>query len=332
MCSFQAEGNNWISSALDPNSTKYYDCGGVPILGGMNWSPNSTQLGSFLERTYSNIPTHNAVIFSFSLFVLDTWGPEDFIKIQFDSLPEIDGWGADFQQFPAPICGAPNYNDGIISVYGYIPHSAPSLTLKIISNLDEPSPNEAFGIRDIQLYFTQINPSSLYICGIGDGFTLYNQTTCNCPSNQYEEVSSGNCTYCDDACLSCFGAGPNSCFKCKDGYYFNGNVCTNCHNPCGNCGGPDPNHCKPCLSGYTLYNGSCIFCPSGIIFEGFCIDTNRCVGLFTQIACMNFCISPCDGEPRTTWNESCFPPCLGLDIPDLELTCKGKNDSDFLIY
>ena len=323
MHSFQIEANDWYSSASDANSEKYYDCDGIPILGGSNWSPNTSQTGLFLERTYSNIVDHNSVTFKFSLFVLDTWDVNDFIKIQFDSLPEIDGWIVDLYQLPRPMCRTSNSPGGIITAYGYIPHSAPSLTFRIISNLNQDSSDEAFGIRDIQLYFTQTNLSTSYICGIGDGFALYNQTTCKCTSNQYE-VSSSVCDDCDDACLSCFGAGPNSCYKCKDGYYFNGTVCTNCNNPCGNCGGPDPNHCKPCLSGYTLYNGSCIFCPSGIIFEDFCIDTNRCVGLFTQVACANFCISPCDHEPKATWNESCFPPCLGSDIPDLGLTCKGK--------
>ena len=330
MCTFQIEANNWFSSAPDTNSKKFDDCGGSIILGGEFWSLQTPPNGKYFQRNYSDIPAHNAVIFTFTLYVIDTWNPNEYIQIQFDSLPIFNGWTVIYPNLPVQICGGtPSQKDGIIEVYGYIPHIAPSLTLKFTSNFDQLSSNEAFGIRDLKLYFTQTNFSDKYICGIADGFILYDQETCKCPSNKYED-SSGNCVNCDDACLSCFETGPDSCYKCKDGYYFDGTACTNCHNPCGDCGGPDPNHCKPCLSGYSLYNGTCILCPSGIIFEGLCIDTNRCTGLFTQVVCANFCISPCDHEPKTTWNESCFPPCLGLDIPDLGLTCKGKIVQIFL--
>ena len=226
-------------------------------------------------------------------------------------------------KLPSYLCGYPNWKDGVISAYGYIPHTDPSLTIKFTSNMDSRTTDESLGVRDVHLYLTETSVGSSYICGIGNGFPISNQETCKCSSGQYE-VSLNNCVNCDDACLSCFGGGPGSCYRCSYGYYFNGTDCTNCDTSCATCGGPDSGHCMSCLSGYILYNGSCIFCPSGIIFEGFCIDTNRCVGLFTQDPCTNFCISPCDDEPTATWNESCLPPCLGLDIPDLNLTCKGE--------
>jgi len=193
--------------------------------------------------------------------------------------------------------------------------------------LNSESLDEAFGIRDIRFYFTQKTITS-HICGIENGFSLHNQEVCKCPSGQYE-VSSNNCVNCDDACLSCFGGNSSSCYRCSDGYYFNGTDCTNCDTFCAICDGPDSSDCITCAPGYILYNQTCVFCPSGIIFEGSCIDANRCTGFFIPDSSTNFCISPCDGEPRTTWNESCFPPCLGSDIPDLGLTCKGKM---FLIF
>jgi len=267
-------------------------------------------MGFYLERIYSGIPSHNAIIFSFSLYVLDWWDPADKVIIQFDSLHTFDGWR--FSHLPSNLCGLPTSYDGVISVYGYIHHTDPSLTMKFLSGLNQETLDESFGVRDIHLYFIQTSVNNSYICGVANGFVIFDQEVCKCSNHQYE-VSPNDCVECDDACLSCFEPGPNSCYRCSGGYNFNGTDCTSCDNDC-----------ISCPSGYILYNQSCVFCPAGILFEGFCIDENRCVGLFTLDPCTNFCISPCNNEPKATWNESCFPPCLGEDIPDLELTCKGK--------
>ena len=117
---------------------------------------------------------------------------------------------------------------------------------------------------------------------------------------------------CDPICATCFGIGERNCTSCHQSYYLNGNSCEVCHATCLDCTGPDYNQCTACHPGFTL-------------FRGVCVESSRCNFPFSLDVSNNLCNSHCPSLNFTSWNVSCFPPCLTSAIPDTDILCKSKN-------
>ncbi len=282
------------------------------LLGGMNWYKNGAQTGQSLTRQYTNLPVHTVVKYSFTFSAMDSWGwyagDQDKFLIQFDNLPAIEGFGVASHQSPANTCGTWE-NDVIgIRIFGWIAHTALTLKIKFIIDLNEDSNNESFGARDLELIFANDNPGADMICGYTTSIVpLQNQATCICQPGKFSSngLISG-CTSCSNECVSCYGSGADKCIGCADGYYFDGSRCSPCDSSCVHCTGPESDKCTECKSGFALFNG-------------ICISAGRCSSPFTTDSSPAECYSSCPLTTRASWAESCYPPCPASSIIDIDL-------------
>lgn len=310
---FTSETDSWYSSVTTQPTSKFYNCAGTYLLGGYNWKPSGAQTGEYLSRSYSNLPAHKTIVYSFTFWALDSWDVgSDYFQIQFDTLPVIQGYTLKFRQTSTYLCGASNYQDNAgIRVFGQIAHSSLTLNLKFLTFFDENSNNESLGIRDLSLLFVNEDLGSDYICGYtGTSLALLRQDTCACAPGTYSS-SSGGCTSCSKECASCYGSGADSCYECADGYYFTGAKCVKCDSSCLHCKGGEYNQCTECY-------------PSFALFNGVCISESRCSSPFTLNYSPEECHSPCPSASYSTWTESCYPPCPNSKISDLNGICKSK--------
>jgi len=240
-------------------TSKYYECDGTYLLGGYDWKPTGSQLNEFFSRQYTDLPPHKTIVYSFTIWNIGSWdlsghpitNEPDRIQFQFDNLPVIEG-------YQDPIWTGTEVRPGN-KILGRIAHTSSSLLLKFISQLDEDSLNESFGIRDIKLIFTDETLGADYQCAFSwDGLPFQSQVMCPCSSSQYQSAATSACTSCDSACVSCFGSGPENCYECAEDFYFDGTACTACDSSCSDCIGSGANQCISCSSGYVLFNGVCI--------------------------------------------------------------------------
>jgi len=217
---------------------------------------------------------------------------------------------ADYTGFPN-LCGNVDFGDvRDIFVFGSIAHSSTSLTLRFLNLFSGTPPNEAFGLRDIKLFFST-NPYTPPLC-VNSPVKAYVLDECDCLRGFY---NSGGmikiCTACHPNCASCYGGTENDCYECNEGSYFDGTGCKSCDISCKRCSGPNINECENCYEDFVL-------------FEGACISQNRCAPPFTPTACVNTCTSPCDVATKVSWTENCFPPCPIGEISDLIGICHSK--------
>ncbi len=206
-----------------------YDCNGVMILGGFNWIQSGPQMGDFFRREYLYLPEHNSIIFSMIVYTLDTWNSIDYFQIHFDSIGDFVEVRSYSSFHSEEICGSETHLDGKMLLHGSIQHTSQSLTLKILANLDEPSYHESLAIRELHLQFTQKQLLFTYCGATSTELSNYPYLSlkCECTINQFRN-SEGNCETCNESCETCFESGPDNCFRCKDGYHFDGEECTNC--------------------------------------------------------------------------------------------------------
>ena len=299
--------------------TKEHFCNDTYLLGGSLWADGPIQKNKGFERKYFNLPEHTTIRFTINSWALDGWDyisgvdDSDYFFIVFDSNPPIYSYllGYNFYDTLPSLCGPSTRTDvRDILIFGSVPHSSSSLTLKIISLMSSITSEEAFGIRDIKLLFST-NPAPAPLCA-DISVPFFNFTQCTCSKGLYDSgVSNIICTECHPNCASCFGGSQNECYECKEGNYFDGESCQTCHSSCSSCSGPNINQCSECY-------------PGNILFENICIESTRCISLFITPICTNTCFSPCDIMNRDNWEEDCFPPCPTGAISDLQGFCHCK--------
>jgi len=267
------------------------------MMGGLYWKVSVSQTGDYFSRVYQDLPAHTTIVYTISTWTLNTWDyPDtDLIQIQFDNLAPIDSYQLIYSINKMTHCsGPPELVMHKVQLFGYLAHSPSSLTLKFISQLNSDTSDETFGIRDIQLTFLNKDIGSDFFCASSvDNYPLYNFVICTCTPGQYSSTgSSSDCTNCDSACASCYGAGADRCFECAEGYYFDGTSCTVCDSSCSSCIGSAANECISCPPGYALFNG-------------ICIDEDRCTSSpFVLNDDPKECVSPCSGTTIDTWDDS----------------------------
>jgi len=255
---FQKEVAFWTTDVTAPDSSMYSDCAGNFLLGGFRWSPETTQRNKRLQRVYTDLPEHKYIRFSFKFWAMDSWDkeddssqPYDSFNVQFDSLPVFVGFNMYQPNFPSKLCGRSNYKDfpdGRIS--GWIEHSSTSLLLSFISKMSSRAFDESFGIREIELLFTNSIPTGSSFCAYTGTTPIYHQLPCACQTGQYS--GSSGCVDCHEDCESCYDFGPDKCFACAEGKYFDGVKCVGCDGSCSKCSGPGAEECTACDVGLVL--------------------------------------------------------------------------------
>lgn len=124
---------------------------GYNILVGNPSAPSS------ITKSWSGLIPHYSVTVSLKLYKIDSWVNAtiffmvDGTTAQLYTFDSSNGGTSDFCGNPTPIPDSvnTNYNDLITQVTFTVPHTAPSLTLTIVSNLYSPS--GSWGIRDFNL-------------------------------------------------------------------------------------------------------------------------------------------------------------------------------------
>ena len=304
---FVSDTPSWSASNLRPSQKIWSTCGGTYLVGGYGILGNDTtawQLGEYFSRTYTNLPPHTMLYFTYSWWAIDSWnGSPDSFQVAVDSTV-FAGWNTlSFANYPSSqLCGGTGSSNGDlpnIRVFARVLHNSTSATFKMISKLDQISTNEAFGLRDVN-FLPILSPSTAgsteSFCGLAS--VSIGAKQCSCPEGQYLD-STSTCAPCDSACSSCFGSGANQCYECTAGYSFDGINCFLCTLPCTACSGTALNQCYQCTSGYLLY-------------ETTCITPSDCPYPLFQNNCNTTCDSPCAKNEFVYANQSCSANC---DLP-----------------
>jgi len=246
---FTTDVNAWGVSPGWRTGDKWTDCGGILLLGGhCMLGTIYSQSGGYFERTYSSLPAHNALRISFTFWAIDSWDSNDSFQLYFDGTI-YGGWYLYLGQFLQNFCGHGNWNERGFTILIILAHTQPTVTMRVISYLDEESCNEALGIRDLQIVFDRnVPPTSFTMCGVDNsGFPPTNN--CGCPVGTYNP----SCLPCNSLCKSCWGGGANQCYSCIDApdVTYDGTQCIRCTSPCGTCSG-SPTNCVTCVNNWWL--------------------------------------------------------------------------------
>lgn len=249
--SFLLELDNWH---IDWTSTSRYSwCDGNYVVGGDQFQQD---FGTVASRTYSNLPSHDTIMFSMNVILLDTWSTTDAYQLQFDTSItfNLNSFADSADEFISDVCG---YGAGRIGLdfqlLAQFPHSASELNFQITLNLDQGSPpNHYFGFRDISILASNTGITSQNICGF---MGLPNEPdNCPCDEGQYYP----GCGACDPACGECVGNFKSDCITCAPGYQYNGDYCYQCNDACVDCFGSDQDECTVCIDTWFLLNTTCI--------------------------------------------------------------------------
>ena len=123
-----------------------------------------------MERTWSDVPTHDLINLEVQIWVLDDWNlNEEGVKLDINGVnyPLWSNLGAS-SSWVTNKCGNGAYKDlGGITIQAKINHSASSLTLKFYSGLDADADVKSFGIRDLKVRLIKnINSEPESFCGV----------------------------------------------------------------------------------------------------------------------------------------------------------------------
>jgi len=244
------------------------------------------------------------IYLTFDTWVIDSVDAVDYFQISFDGVV-IDGWTGGFTATKTEYyCGSSTRRD-IPNVQTFITqaHSAQTLTLKVISQCDQASNDEAFGFKNFRLIFAQAPTitASTFCATPPTGYSLV-QTAKRCPCSigQYLVYNTTACGSCDDACISCFGPTAQQCYECASGYNFDVIQCVKCDSSCATCNGPNSDQCNTCATGKVLYNSK------------YCVDASVCSSPLktTTDAFGNlYCSYTCSDSQYLIWDGSCIDSC-----------------------
>ena len=287
----------WTSPDIT-NSVSYSTCGSTYLVGGYETFNTINQLDTGFIRSYTGLPSHAMIYFTITIWAIDSWNANmDYFKVQFDSTT-FTGWNSwDYNNFAtSDICGNSLYQDLSGSrIFGRMTHSLSTLTMKIISELDDDSSNESLGFRDINLLFiTSPTVTTETLCGKAS-IAIGGSLECSCDEGQY--LSSGVCTACHSSCGSCFGFGADYCYQCASGYGFNGAKCVQCDSSCSRCYGTTNSQCNECQSGYVL------------VTNNTCVPQSNCNSPLSVTGCGRYCDPPCQNIYWSYWDNTCLSTC-----------------------
>lgn len=207
-------------------------CGTDRMFGGYN------KFGQRMELTkrFYVLPTHSSVKISFKLLVLDSWDMEKF-EVWVDNVLKFSkAYSYLTPDLPPSACGWEYYKEMMEVINIEInPHTAATLTIQMVDNLDQTLDDESWGIKDFKVYI----------------------------------VNS-----CTDGCLTCDAATPAICLTCPimaelisdkcvcaNHFYMKTSDfvhCAICHPSCDKCNGPLETDCQSCYADHRISSGKCV--------------------------------------------------------------------------
>ena len=168
---FITDSDQWSATALR-NGVIYSVCGGTYLMGGDDvlGEPDSDWgvQGQYFERVYNDLPDHNIIYYTISLWLLDSWDsiPPDYFQLEFDSFL-VEGWGVGLEYFEVNSCGRDWPDLANMKIFGQVSHSGSSLTLRVLPQLDGFAQDESLGFRDVHLIFAESPETSVNkLCGL----------------------------------------------------------------------------------------------------------------------------------------------------------------------
>ena len=342
---FLSQLTSFTGNVLQNPSIIYYNCNGNLLLGGYNvlgaLSANTHDM--YFQRLYSSIPSHNMVYLAMTVYELDSVDGNDSVDIYFDSTTfnifgnfDVGNWKT------GTICGNTQWDDlPNIHVVSKVAHSSSTLTLKFQFKNDEPSNNESWGFRDINILFaTAATLPTNSICA-RTTIALPSAYQCTCPEGKYPD-SGGVCQTCNSLCGSCFGSSAQQCYQCATGAWFDGTTCFACHSSCGICHGTGQDQCDTCATGYVLFNGKNCIPASSIVSPLKVVSTNPCQDTTTPVcgsseymywdsSCLSSCPSPLKKVVNDPYFRLCTFPCSDNEYLYANGKCKSECDTPLKI-
>jgi len=240
-----------------------------------------------------------------TIYPLDSWdspvSPDNF-AVEVDGT-SFSGWELVIFHSLTPLtdyCGTPFTDFPPFTMYIYMPHTASSLTIKLINLLNEGTSNESLGMRDLIITFVELASPEQRSCGISSISLPYN--ACPCPqTNQYMDPPvTGICHPCYSLCATCSGPAINNCYSCYPGWYLSGSQCFLCNGNCATCVGTATT-CTSCVQWRFLAHSQCF--PTCVFPLYSSVDTNS----------VTWCNTPCPSSVAY-WDGTCHSSCTSSFI------------------
>lgn len=304
---------DWTYSDILSSATSLTtsSCNGGTVFGGPDIFPGQTTL----QRTYSDLPSHNFVYYSLGILAIDSWQSSDKFSIIIDGTTVSTWTPASYMSTHGSqsVCGGSS-DDLVMTIVGKRSHSKSSLTLKLSFDIESQEKSGAsFAIYNAVFSFPTANitdTATTNIC-FSDGCLIQKTLV---PTGSYIDSSSSEQASCDSSCSECFNKGSDQCYKCAEGTYsFDGSNCINCPQNCFQCSSSTT--CTRCLADYVLdSDGSCkASCSASDDIEmGNSLGTKVCTE------------SPCSSSEYIRWDYTCQSSC---DSPPYT-----QRASDSLLY
>lgn len=166
-CLAPASASGWT---FTPNFTTI-TCSGNTFVGGFG-------SGGSIETTYNISETHQGVVVSFKLALIDSWDNETFYVTADGN--KVFSLTYDFLDSLSDTCGS-FWEDRYVDVKFGFNHTDSTVDLVFTSDLNETSDNEAWGLCDLNLNFT-----SSYVDANGKRIGSINPFTFSCISQQMD--------------------------------------------------------------------------------------------------------------------------------------------------
>ena len=221
-------------------SSPYTDCGNFGrLFGGYGKFGNYNQVSKTYVWTNR---AHYGLLVNIKFLQIDTWDSVDWLDVYVNGVKQQRITNSNYDGTSSQ-CGNSGAYDRIINLsYTIGSHTSNSVEIKFISNLDEVTTNESWGIREIYIYLKMCDTSCLSCSGGSSSECT------SCHINAY--LSNGVCTcanyyYLKDASIPC---GSNPCASC-----------TRCNISCRTCDGPSSLNCLSCES-QDVYSNSLKTC------------------------------------------------------------------------
>ena len=278
--------------------------------------PEILNVGGYYERIYANLNLHSIIYFSIRFIIVDDWRNGDYISISFDGNKLVSEWTFyQFKsQFPKNMCGNPGYKDlREVIIFGKVFHSSETLTVQILSGVNQHPNFASFGFRDINILLATRSPNDIeQAFAIADPNINLGSYGTPCNLQEYSQYNGPffiGCLPCHINCNGCFGPGADRCYSCVIGTTFNGTHCVNCKIPgCKWCSSSNLYECRICETTHWLdWNNTCqSSCNSPLVQEG--------TDLFKT------CNIPCQDGYFMQWDNVCINSCM----EPLILRAEGK--------
>ena len=274
----ETQAGSWtISGLINPAASRTSQCGSDQILGGYGVISSS----STFQRTYTSLPSHLSLL-------MNSWSPGDLFS---KALSVIDS---------SNICGDTSFLDINADFFGQIVHKSSSATIRLATQISDSLTSRSLGIYGVHFIFKN-STTSTQLSSVASSIEYQNNPAAMCYTSQ---CFNGDWVNCDKACLECSDSGPDNCYSCVDGMYFDGNKCSQCYIHCLYCIGTSSTECIVWYSGYVHF------------WDNTCRNT-ACSAPFVLSTDQQSCHSPCEslGLYMSVLDYSCSSSCSSYLVP-----------------